>query len=282
MVSNMVYTNLEEKKEIASRWFKLLRDEICSVFEQIENEFGNNSKFERKAWDRQGGGGGVMSIMKGGVFEKVGVNISTVHGKFPEKFAKEIPGAEENGEFWASGISLVAHMKSPLVPAVHMNTRMIVTSKAWFGGGADLTPTFPNADETNFFHQQLKDACDKYDHSYYPRFKKECDEYFYIKHRDEPRGVGGIFYDYLNTKDWEKDFGFTQEVGKAFIKAYIPLVKQNAIKEWSDAQKEAQLIKRSRYVEFNLIYDRGTRFGLMTDGNVEAILMSLPPEVKWV
>ena len=279
----MSYNNLEEKKELASKWFKSLRDEICLAFEQIETEFGkSNSKFKQKQWDRTGGGGGVMSVMKGDIFEKVGVNISTVYGEFPEKFAKEIPGAENNPRFWASGISLVAHMKSPLIPAVHMNTRMVVTTKAWFGGGADLTPTFPDSKQTESFHLELKKACDKFDSDYYPKFKKECDEYFYIKHRKEARGVGGIFFDYLNTGDWDNDFNFTKEVGKAFINAYIPIVKQNALKEWTAAQKEEQLIKRGRYVEFNLIYDRGTKFGLMTDGNIEAILMSLPPEVKWV
>ncbi len=278
----MIYQNLNEKKELASKWFRTIRNEICTAFEQIESEFGNGSKFELKEWQRTDGGGGLISIMKGDIFEKVGVNISTVHGKFPEKFAKEIPGAEEDSSFWASGVSLVAHMKSPLIPAVHMNTRMIVTTKSWFGGGADLTPTFPNDEESQFFHAKFKGACDKFDLSYYPKFKQECDEYFYIKHRKEPRGIGGIFYDYLNTGDWDQDFSFTKEVGEAFLKAFEPLVRKNAKLKWTDEQKETQLLKRGRYVEFNLIYDRGTRFGLMTDGNAEAILMSMPPEVKWV
>jgi coproporphyrinogen III oxidase len=277
----MIYPNIEEKKQLAQEWFKNIRDQICNAFEAIEEEAGSDAKFERKEWSRPGGGGGVMSVMKGKVFEKVGVNISTVHGTFSEKFANEIPGAKENPNFWASGISLVSHMHSPLIPTVHMNTRMIVTSRSWFGGGSDLTPTFPNEEDTNHFHEQLKNACDKFDKDYYPKFKQECDEYFYLRHRKEPRGVGGIFYDYINTNDWEKDFGFTQEVGKSFIKAYVPIVKKSVNLTWSKEEKDAQLYKRGRYVEFNLLYDRGTRFGIMTDGNVEAILMSLPPEAKW-
>lgn len=278
----MIYSDIEYKKELSNNWFRHLRDKICSAFEQIESEFGENHKFQLKDWERPGGGGGLISIMKGKVFEKVGVNISTVYGKFDQKFAKEIPGASENPNFWASGISLVAHMRSPLIPAVHMNTRMIVTTKSWFGGGADITPTFVDTENSNFFHNQLKNACDKFDINYYPKFKEECDKYFYIPHRKEPRGAGGIFYDYLNTGNWENDFGFTKEVGQAFLEAYISIVRNNVHLKWIDEQKQQQLIKRGRYVEFNLIYDRGTRFGLMTDGNIEAILMSMPPEAKWM
>jgi coproporphyrinogen III oxidase len=275
------YPNIEEKKVMAKNWFEDLRNQICSAFENIEQRNSSQHKFKRKEWHRPGGGGGEMSIMNGDIFEKVGVNVSEVYGEFSENFAKEIPGADTDRNFWASGISLVAHMKSPLIPAVHMNTRMIVTSKAWFGGGTDLTPTFPIEEDTNFFHQKIKEVCDTFDTSYYPKFKAQCDEYFYIKHRKESRGVGGIFYDLVNTNNWEKDFGFTKAVGKAFIDAFVPLVEKNMIKSWDHKQKEAQLLKRGRYVEFNLIYDRGTRFGLMTEGNIDAIFMSLPPEVKW-
>jgi coproporphyrinogen III oxidase len=277
----MVYSDMENKKQIASAWFSEIRDRICAAFEKLERDFGSNAKFERTGWERSVGGGGIISKMHGEVFEKVGVNVSTVWGKFSDRFAKEIPGCDEDTSFWASGVSLVAHMKSPLVPAVHMNTRMIVTSKAWFGGGADLTPVFPIDEDTKHFHGTLKAACDKFSPDYYPRFKKECDDYFYIAHRKEPRGVGGIFYDYLNTGDWEQDFGFTQEVGKAFIESYVPLVAKHMHEKWDQDQKMQQLVKRGRYVEFNLVYDRGTRFGLMTDGNPEAILMSMPPEVIW-
>lgn len=277
----MVYNDIGSKKKIASSWFSEIRDRICSAFEKLECDFGSNAKFERTSWERSGGGGGVISKMQGEVFEKVGVNVSTVWGRFSEHFAKEISGCEEDSSFWASGVSLVAHMKSPLVPAVHMNTRMIVTSKAWFGGGVDLTPVYPVDEDTKYFHDTLKSTCDKFSPYYYQKFKKECDDYFYISHRKEPRGVGGIFYDYLNTGSWEQDFGFTQEVGRAFIESYVPLVTKHMYEKWDQEQKMQQLIKRGRYVEFNLVYDRGTRFGLMTDGNPEAILMSMPPEVIW-
>jgi coproporphyrinogen III oxidase len=273
---------MNEKQIIASNWFKELRDSICNEFAKIELENDSNAKFQRKKWDREGGGGGEISIMNGEVFEKVGVNISTVYGKFDEKFAKEIPGAEGDGSFWASGISVVAHMKSPHVPAIHMNTRYIVTSKDWFGGGTDLTPAINCDEDTEFFHESLKKTCDKFDPEYYPKYKKWCDEYFFLKHRNEPRGIGGIFYDYLNTGNWEQDFEFTKSVGKTFLETYKQIVKQHYKKSWNEDEKIQQLIKRGRYVEFNLLYDRGTRFGLMTNGNVEAILMSLPPEVKWI
>ena len=278
--------DIEEKKKAAAEWFRSLRDDICQAFEQIEDNATLDTdktagRFERKKWDREDGGGGEMSIMRGRVFEKVGVNISSVHGEFSENFRKEIPGATENPEFFATGVSLVAHMRSPLVPAVHMNTRFIVTTKDWFGGGADLTPMYPVEEDTNDFHQAFKAACDTSDPEYYPKFKEKCDEYFFLKHRDEPRGVGGIFYDYLNTGDWEKDFSFTQEVGKAFLDIYPTLVRRHMHEPWTEEQRKHQLVKRGRYVEFNLLYDRGTKFGLMTGGNTEAILMSLPPEVVW-
>lgn len=276
-----------DKRNITSEWFKDLRDEICQKCEEVEREFasGNESispgKFERKKWNREGGGGGEMSIMKGSVFEKIGVNISTVYGEFTEMMQKEIPGAAENPKFFATGISLVAHMKSPLVPAMHFNTRYIETTKSWFGGGGDMTPTFPEDDETALFHKYFKDACDKHDPEYYPKYKKWCDEYFFLKHRNEPRGVGGIFYDYLDSGNFENDFAFTKDVGTAMSKIIPDIVRRKMNLEYSDEQKETQLFKRGRYVEFNLLYDRGTKFGLMTGGNTEAILMSLPPEVKW-
>ncbi len=278
-----------DRQEQAAAWFKTLRDRICAEFEKIETELTGTrhaglppGKFERKAWDRPEGGGGEMSLMRGRVFEKVGVNISTVHGTFSEKFVREIPGADENnGAFWASGISLVAHMRSPLIPAVHMNTRMIVTSKSWFGGGADLTPMIENAQDKADFHAALKACCDRRNPDYYDTYKKWCDEYFFLPHRNEPRGIGGIFYDYLDSGAWIGDFSFTKDVGETFLSIYPQIVRRHMNEDWTDAQRETQLVKRGRYVEFNLLYDRGTKFGLMTGGNTEAILMSLPPEVKW-
>jgi len=357
---------ITEKEIITSEWFKTLRDMICAEFEKIEEEylsaankpqitFQTAPKFTRKKWLREvskdevrNGGGGEMSVMKGNVFEKVGVNISTVFGEFSQEFRGQIPGTENSAKFFATGVSLVAHMASPLVPAVHMNTRFIHTEKEWFGGGADLNPMFEVEKDTADFHNAFKKACDDYDTSLsdsifttesyknfsydiseknaqknntissYEKFRKNCDEYFFIKHRGVARGVGGIFYDYLNngfadkkfshlqnsdidsannskntaenftknndknlTDIFTKDFNFTKNVGLAFLEIFPKLVRQNMLKHWTEEQREHQLKKRGLYTEFNLLYDRGTKFGLMTGGNVEAILMSLPPVAKW-
>jgi coproporphyrinogen III oxidase len=284
---------MDNQKQRAEDWFRTLRDDICTAFERIEDEHHHPQlearapgRFERKSWDRADvsgapGGGGVMSVMKGRIFEKVGVNISTVFGSFSPEFAKTIPGAADDPRFFATGISLVAHMHSPLVPAVHMNTRFLVTTQSWFGGGADLNPPFPDDADTADFHSVFKTACDAADPDYFARFKKWCDEYFYIPHRQRARGVGGIFYDQLNSGDWAADFAFTRDVGSAFLDIYPKLVRRNVTRNWTAEQREAQLHYRGLYAEFNLVYDRGTSFGLKTGGNVEAILMSLPPEAKW-
>ncbi|MBL4639232.1 MAG: oxygen-dependent coproporphyrinogen oxidase [Kordiimonadaceae bacterium] len=296
---NSADKNIEDKKTKAAAWFKDLRDQICDSFEAIEDDnegpmAGREAgRFVRTTWDRENqddggeggggeGGGGTMSVMRGGrVFEKVGVNISRVHGTFTEEFRKNIPGADEDPRFSAMGISLVAHMNSPKVPAVHMNTRFIVTTKAWFGGGGDLNAPLPTDEDTAQFHSAFQECCDRHDPDYYTKFKKWCDEYFYIKHRNRARGQGGIFYDQLNTGDWDADFAFTQDVGRTFNEVYPALVRQHMNKSWTPEERETQLEYRGYYAEFNLVYDRGTTFGLKTGGNVDAILMSLPPEAKW-
>jgi len=276
----------EAQKSRAASWFETLRDRLTAALEEVEAEYaaargGGAGRFERRAWQREGGGGGEMAILKGQVFEKAGVNVSTVHGAFSPEFRAQIPGAESDPRFWASGISVVIHPRSPLIPAAHMNTRHIRTTKAWFGGGADLTPVFPLQRDTADFHAALRAACDAHDAAYYPKFKEWCDRYFFLPHRNEARGVGGIFFDYHDTGDFERDFAFTRAVGEAFLAIYPALARRHLFEECTPEQRQAQLVKRGRYVEFNLLYDRGTLFGLKTGGNVEAILMSLPPEVVW-
>jgi coproporphyrinogen III oxidase len=278
----------EAERGQAQAWFETLRDRICAAFEAIEDDHAGAApaelppgRFERQPWQRPGGGGGVMAIMRGGrVFEKVGVNVSTVWGELSPDFRRQIPGAGEDGRFWASGISLVAHLRSPHCPPAHMNTRHVRTSRAWFGGGADLNPIYPDDGDTAAFHARLRAACDAFEPDAYDRFKRWADEYFFIPHRGEPRGVGGIFYDYLEG-EFERHLAFTRAVGEAFLDVYPALVRRHMDRPWSNAERRHQLVRRGRYVEFNLLYDRGTQFGLKTGGNTEAILMSLPPEVAW-
>ncbi|WP_176596663.1 MULTISPECIES: oxygen-dependent coproporphyrinogen oxidase [Sphingobium] len=278
---------LDPQQQAARTWFESLRDRICAEFEAIEREAGSDARFDYIAWDREAaglapgeGGGGVRGVMKGKIFEKVGVNVSTVGGAFSPEFAKTIHGASEDPRFFATGISLVAHMANPHVPAVHMNTRYLRTSKSWFGGGADLNPPLPRDEDTVHFHDVLKAACDAHDADYYPRFKAWADDYFFIPHRGVHRGVGGIFYDHLEG-DFDANFAFTRDVGEAFLKAFPPIVRQRMGESWSQEDYARMLEWRGRYAEFNLVHDRGTLFGLKTGGNVDAILMSLPPMASW-
>ena len=274
----------------ARAWFEQLRDQLCAAFEAIEGEAGGPARFARTEWrrpteDGSDGGGGVISVLRGAVFEKVGINVSTVAGEFSPEFRAQIPGAADDPRFWASGISLVAHMSSPRVPAVHFNTRMLVTTQGWFGGGSDLTPMAPDAPEATedaaAFHAALQAACDRHGADYYDRFRAWCDRYFFLPHRGEPRGLGGIFYDHMFSGDAEADLAFTRDVGRAFLDIYPAIVRRRMAEPWTPAERAQQLVRRGRYVEFNLLHDRGTLFGLKTGGNVEAILMSLPPAVAW-
>ncbi|QUT06416.1 oxygen-dependent coproporphyrinogen oxidase [Sphingobium phenoxybenzoativorans] len=278
---------LDGEQSEARAWFESLRTRICTAFEEIEREAGSDASFLFTPWDREAegmapgeGGGGVRGVMKGKVFEKVGVNVSTVGGVFAPEFAKTIHGAENDPRFFATGISLVAHMANPHVPAVHMNTRFLVTEKRWFGGGADLNPPIPYAEDTADFHAAFKSACDAHDPSYYDKFKAWADDYFYIPHRKVHRGVGGIFYDHL-TGDFDANFAFTKSVGEAFLAAFPPIVRRRMNSPWTEADRAQMFEWRGRYAEFNLVHDRGTLFGLKTGGNIEAILMSLPPMASW-
>ncbi len=286
----------DDRKAAAKAWFESLRDDICAAFERLEDEApaslypGAPSRFKREVWTRGDGvpdqGGGVASMIRGRLFEKAGVHCSTVHGEFSPDFARQIPGAEDDPRFWASGISLIAHMRNPHVPAVHMNTRFIVTTKSWFGGGMDLNPTQDYQRGKSFadaviFHTACKTVCDRHGDDFHRRFEKWCDAYFWLKHRNEPRGVGGIFYDRHDTGDWAADFAFTQDVGRAFLDVYPKIVRTRMATPWTAGDREEQLIRRGRYAEFNLLYDRGTKFGLETGGNVTSILSSMPPEAKW-
>ena len=276
---------LDEQQQAARDWFESLRTRICAEFEAIEREAGSDSAFEYIPWERTDedgapGGGGVRGQMNGRVFEKVGVNVSTVGGRFSEEFARSIPGAEEDPNFFATGISLVAHMANPNVPAVHMNTRFLTTTRRWFGGGADLNPAIPFAEDTEDFHARLRAACARHDPTFYPRFSKWAEEYFWLPHRGRARGVGGIFYDRLEDH-FDAHFAFTRDVGEAFLDIFPQIVRRRMNMPFGDSEMQALLEFRGRYVEFNLLYDRGTLFGLKTGGNIDAILMSLPPLAKW-
>lgn len=283
-----------DKKERAAAWFKTLRNEICAEFEAIERDApdslypGRPGAFVFEDWKRKAedGGGGTGGMLRGRVFEKCGVHISVVKGEFTPEMQARQPGANDDPSFWAAGISLIAHMRNPHIPCVHMNTRYIVTTQDWFGGGADLTPTqsmarHQNTSDAQDFHNSMAEACNRHPVADYPRYKKWCDDYFHLPHRDEPRGIGGIFYDRHNSGDWEADFAFTQDVGSSFKEAYSKIARQRMSQPWSEADRDEQLIQRGRYVEFNLLYDRGTTFGLKTGGNVKTILSSMPPLVKW-
>ena len=283
---------LDDRKARCRAWFESLRDRICAAFEHLERQAppalypGRAGEFVFKPWEREGGGGGVMGLMHGRFFEKVGVHVSTVHGTFAPEFAKTMPGAEDDPRFFATGISLIAHLRSPKAPAAHMNTRYICTTQGWFGGGADLTPLLgyqrsPDFPDAIAFHDALRAACDAHDPHWYAKYKAWCDEYFFLPHRNEPRGVGGFFYDRHGSGDFERDFAFTRDVGQAFLDVYPKIAARRAHEPWTPEEREEQLVRRGRYVEFNLLYDRGTTFGLKTGGNVESILSSMPPEVKW-
>lgn len=289
-------TMLDEQQQAARGWFESLRTRICSAFEAIEREAGSNAAFTYLEWHRDGvgiepgpleaggGGGGVRGVMKGKVFEKVGVNVSTVGGEFSPDFAAQINGASDDPRFFATGISLVAHMANPHVPAVHMNTRFLVTTKRWFGGGADLNPPIPYAQDTESFHARLRAACAPFGPDVYPRYAQWAEEYFFIPHRGVARGVGGIFYDHLDSEspvDFDRHFAFTKAVGEAFLDAYPPIVRRRMATPYTDEDMHQMHVWRGRYAEFNLVHDRGTLFGLKTGGNIDAILMSLPPLAAW-